>query len=202
MNDLKVVCVIQARLGNSRLPNKVLKDIKGFTMLERVQMQVLKSKMIDDIIIAAADVELNDYKLNGVYFFCDTSIDENDVLKRTYEASMCRGADIVVRVTSDCPLVNPELIDLMIAVAIKEDLPYLSIEGLEGVFGEVFGFNQLKIANRCAVIKHEREHVTPYIKAMSKEMENKRMYLDGYKLSIDTGDDLEKVIKLVDIIDN
>ena len=158
--------------------------------------------MIDCIVIAANNPELNDYKLKGVKFFCDTSIDENDVLKRTYEAAALYGADIVVRVTSDCPLVNYELIDLMVAVAIKENLPYLSIDGLEGIFGEVFGFNQLKISNRVAITEYEREHVTPYIKSMVDEMQPKRMYLDGYKLSVDTPNDLERVVELVNIIDN
>ena len=201
MNKMNVVCIIQARLGNNRLPGKVLKIINNKSMLERVQSQVMKCKLVDTIIIAAHDPELIDHKMKQIEFFCDPSIDETDVLKRTHEAASLYDADIIVRVTSDCPLVNSELIDIMIAIAIKEDLPYLSIDGLEGVFGEIFGYNQLKIANTNAITQHEREHVTPYIKSMAKEIVNKRMYLDGYKLSVDTESDLEHIKTLTDILE-
>lgn len=194
---MKIIAVIQARLSSTRLPGKVLMGVGETTMLNRVQTQILKSKLINNIVIASDDKELKCEVIDGVSFYYNPSINTADVLKRTYESVKGHSPDIVARVTSDCPLVIPELIDLMIATAIKFDVPYMGIRDLEGIFGEVFSFKMLESANRIAVTDYEREHVTPYIKSMVENVEGKRMYLNDYKFSVDTQTDLDNVCGLL-----
>ena len=197
----KVVCIIQARLGSTRLPRKVLNELNGKIMLERVIDGVKKAKTVDVIIIASdnADIihELSDQQLKGVKFFSDTRITEHDVLTRYYHAAKAHHADVIVRVTSDCPLIIPELIDYAVAIRHINNETYVGVEGVEGIFGEVFTMESLEEAFKCADDSYDREHVTPYIKRTHIPK-----YVGNYKLSVDTPNDIDFVSKIIKLIEN
>ena len=198
---MRIIGVIQARLSSTRLPGKVMMKIdEDITILKRVQAQVLKSKLINNVVVVSDDKELNTEMLNGVSFFYNSDIPTSDVLKRTYEGVKSFDPDIIVRITSDCPLIIPELIDIMIITAIKKDVPYMGIRGLEGIFGEVFSFKALETADKVAITGYEREHVTPYIKSMVKSIETKGIYLDDYKFSVDTINNLNNISELIKLL--
>lgn len=164
-----VVAIIQARMGANRLPGKPLMLIKGKPMLWHLIERLHRSKLVDKIIIATT-VNPKD---KAIVDFADRySIPvmrgkEEDVLDRFYEAAKKVKADTIVRVTADCPLLDPEIVDEVIAEYLKGGYDYVTNTLLytypDGLDVEVFSFNALKRAHREAKSKAEREHVTPYI---------------------------------------
>jgi spore coat polysaccharide biosynthesis protein SpsF (cytidylyltransferase family) len=166
----RVVVIIQARMGSTRLPGKVLKDINGKPMLWHVIDRVMKSKKTDLIVVATTTKE-EEYPIleisrdTGIEVFCGN---EWDVLDRYYKAAVKFSADIIVRVTSDCPLVDPNIIDNFIDYYFTNtDYDYLGVGKHSlcpnGVGCEVFSFEALKMAWTESKWFSEREHVTPYI---------------------------------------
>jgi spore coat polysaccharide biosynthesis protein SpsF len=162
--------IIQARSTSSRLPKKVLKPLpfnSSITVLEQVIRRVKKSKLLDEIIVATteSDKEIVEIakKENVKYFIGD----EKDVLSRYYFAAKENNLDTVVRITSDCPCIDWELIDKTIEKFLKEKIDYISntTEGKlpRGLDVEVLTFKALEKAYLNAKEKFEREHVTPYI---------------------------------------
>lgn len=110
---MRVVAIIQARMGSTRLPGKVMKDLCGDTVLARVVHRTRRAQLLDEVVIAttikpADDVITRECERLGVACFRG---DEADVLDRYYQCALEYKADAVVRVTSDCPLIDPELID-------------------------------------------------------------------------------------------
>jgi len=110
---VRVVAIIQARMGSTRLPGKVLKDLAGETVLARVVKRTRRATLLDEVVVAtttqpADDVIVRECEQLGVAYFRG---DEADVLDRYYRAAQRFAADAVVRITSDCPLIDPELID-------------------------------------------------------------------------------------------
>ena len=115
---MNIVCIIQARVGSSRLPNKIFLDLEGKPVLARVIERLQNSKFINKIVVASPDKEGDDkiedfihdnYKDVGVY-----RGSENDVLDRYYRAARIYKADVVMRITSDCPLIDPKVADKVI----------------------------------------------------------------------------------------
>ena len=166
-----VVVIIQARMGSSRLPGKVLMDISGKPMLWHVINRVKKSKKIDLIVVATTteDEEYPILKLSrdiGVETFLGN---EEDVLDRYYQAAKKFNADIIVRVTSDCPIVDPDIIDMFVDYYLDNstNFDYIGVgkDSLcpNGVGCEVFSFKALHKAWLESKLLSEREHVTPYI---------------------------------------
>ena len=200
-NNQRTVCIIQARLGSTRLPGKVLDNINGKIMLDRVLDRVRRAKTIDTIVIASDNStivhKMTDKQLKDIKYFSDTKIPNNDVLSRYYHAAMAHHADIIVRVTSDCPLIMPELIDYAVAIRHINNETYVGVEGVEGIFGEVFTMKSLEEAFKCADNNYEREHVTPYIKRTHIPK-----YVGNYKLSVDTPNDIDFVSKIIKLIEN
>jgi spore coat polysaccharide biosynthesis protein SpsF len=110
---VKVVAIIQARMGSTRLPGKVLKDLCGETVLARVVKRTRRAKLLDEVVVAttvqsADELIVRECERLGVACFRG---DEADVLDRYYRAAQEFSADAIVRITSDCPLIDPELID-------------------------------------------------------------------------------------------
>lgn len=166
-----IAVIIQARMGSSRLPGKVLMDISGKPMLWHVIDRVKKSKKIDNIIVATTTkseehpiLELS--KDMGVETFIGS---EDDVLDRYYNAAKEYKADIIIRVTSDCPLVDPDIIDMFVNYYLdnEDDYDYIGVGKHSlcpnGVGCEVFSFKALEKAWLESKWLSEREHVTPYI---------------------------------------
>lgn len=168
---MKVVAIIQARMGSTRLPGKVLKEINGKTLLGYQIERVKQSKSIDQIVIATTDL-MSDQPI--VDFCLSSKIDfyrgsEKDVLSRYYEAAQQYKADIIVRLTSDCPIIDPIIIDDVINHFIKKNpkVDYTS-NTLErtyprGLDTEVISFEGLKKAHEEATLERDREHVTAYL---------------------------------------
>src|SRR6187551_2737140 len=123
---MKIVAVTQARTSSTRLPAKVLMKIGNDTLLELHLKRILKSKKIDQLVVATTtnpeDVAIADIASGlGLEFYRG---DVDDVLDRFYRAVENKGADYIVRLTSDCPLIDAELIDKVIQKAIDEKLDY------------------------------------------------------------------------------
>ena len=164
----KITAIIQARVGSTRLPGKVMKDLCGKTVLAQVVARVGRAERLDNIVVATTtegrdDVVAAEAAGLGVDCFRGS---ETDVLDRYYKAAMLSGADIVVRITSDCPLYDGRLLDEMLAVYDPTACDYLSnsIERTypRGLDTEVFSFAALAKAHAEATEDYEHEHVTPY----------------------------------------
>lgn len=170
MEQANVILITQARTGSSRLPGKVLLEINEKSLLEIHLERVRKSILVDEVIVATT-TDPADYQIVnlcndlGVDVFCGS---EKDVLERYYQSALRYKPRWVVRVTSDCPLIDPQLIDAIIQCAITNDVDYCS-NGLieqfpDGQDVEVFKFKALEIAYQEAVLNSDREHVTPFIR--------------------------------------
>lgn len=169
---MKIGCIIQARSGSSRLPNKVLLPLPNNgekSVLEWVVERVKNSKLIEEIIIATTD-NAKDDKIVALSQKMDILCyrgSENHVLSRYFEAAKANNLDIIVRITSDCPCIDWQIIDQLITNHIENDNDYTSNTLVRsfphGLDAEVFNFEVLKEANECATLQSEYEHVTPYI---------------------------------------
>jgi spore coat polysaccharide biosynthesis protein SpsF len=165
---MRTVAIIQARTGSTRLPGKILKPLLGEPMLARMIERVKRAKKIDALIIATTDGAEDDETAElatklGIPVFRG---DEKDVLDRFYKAAQEAGAELVVRLTGDCPLHDPAVIDEVIEHFLSGELDYThGPENYpEGVDTEVFTFAALARAHREATLPSEHEHVTLYIR--------------------------------------
>lgn len=166
---MKIGAVIQARMGSTRLPGKVLRDLKGMTVLEHVVRRVRSAKAVPHLVVATT-TESSDDPI--VRLCCDLGIDcyrgsGDDVLDRFYRAAVEYGLDVVVRVTADDPFKDPDVIDRAVQEFLSGNFDYVSntIQPTypEGLDIEVFSFDSLRTAHSQASLPSEREHVTPYI---------------------------------------
>ena len=167
---LNTVLVTQARLGSTRLPNKVMLEINKKSLLE-IHLERLKlAKEIDKIIVATTTNNSDEliYNKSIKLGFDSYRGSEENVLDRFYKAVKNYNPKWIVRVTSDCPLIDPILIDNVIKFVKKSDKDYGSNVLIEhfpdGQDIEVFKFSALKQAWEKAILKSELEHVTPYIR--------------------------------------
>lgn len=167
---MRVVAIIQARMGSSRLPGKTLADICGKPLLLRIMERVRAARKVHEVVLATT-IQPEDRPLleltrrHGLRGYAG-SVD--DVLDRFYQAARLAGADAVVRITADDPFKDPQVIDLIVARLLDDSrLDYVSntIEPTfpEGLDVEAFRFSALEKAWREAMLASEREHVTPYI---------------------------------------
>lgn len=166
-----VLAIIQARMGSTRLPGKVLIPVAGTPLLEHIIERVKRSRLIDRIVVATTTKE-QDKSIIAMAHKCNADTfagSEEDVLDRFYKAADEYRADIVVRITADDPFKDPQVIDKVIScyLELKGDIDYVSntIKPTypEGLDVEVFSFESLKRAWREAKDPFDREHVTPYI---------------------------------------
>ncbi len=166
---MRVVAIIQARMGSTRLPGKVLKDLAGATVLERVVSRLRRCRLVSKVVVAtslekADDLILNECQRIGTDGFRGS---EQDVLDRYYRAAQQAEAEVVVRITSDCPLIDPEVSDKTIQKFLAERPDYAS-NALErtyprGLDTEVMTFAALESAWNEARQTYQREHVTPFL---------------------------------------
>lgn len=205
---LKVVGIIQARTGSTRLPGKVLLEVAGRPLLQHVIDRVLAARLIKEVIVATTTKQADDAILTlakraGVGVFRGS---EDDVLERYYQAAQACGADVVVRVTSDCPLADPQTLDQVILRFLDaQRQPYCAdyvSNNLERTFplgldAEAFSFLALERAQKEARTPYEREHVTPYIREaeVGFRLLNLRhpWDLSFHRWTVDTAEDLTLV---------
>ncbi|MCL4149215.1 UNVERIFIED_CONTAM: hypothetical protein GTU68_025631 [Idotea baltica] len=208
---MKVTVVTQARSNSTRLPNKVLLKIQDKTLLQIHLGRISSAKNVDEIIVASTR-NIDDDKIENLakrFGYKVSRGSEEDVLDRFYQAVKLTKPDYVVRLTSDCPLIDPVLLDEMIVKAKERKLDYytnvLEEQYPDGQDIEIFTFNALEKAWKAAKLKSEREHVTSYIRNNSSykggklfESDNHRLDEDFNKvrLTVDEPKDLE-VIKIL-----
>lgn len=166
-----IAAVVQARMGSTRLPGKTLADVAGRPMLGRLVERAARIPGLQGVVIATTDRPADEAILTfaareGLPAYAGS---ETDVLDRVYRAARRHGVSVVVRVTPDCPLLDPAVSGLVLArfLAAAGALDYVSNTQPptfpDGLDTEVFGIEALARAWREAVLPSEREHVTPYL---------------------------------------
>jgi spore coat polysaccharide biosynthesis protein SpsF len=197
---MKTVAIIQARAGSTRLPGKILADIGGATMLERVASRVSRISGLSEILIAtstqpADDAVQAEARRLGIPSFRGS---EDDVLDRFWQAARSRKADCVVRITADCPLLDPEVSAEVVQSFVSQSPDYAS-NTLErtyprGLDTEVVSVTALERAWREAREPYQRAHVTPYFYQHPElfrllSVKGAKDFSDG-RWTVDTADDL------------
>lgn len=204
---MKIVAIIQARMNSSRLPGKVMLLLGKDSVLTNVIKNVNKSKRINSIIVATSDSILDDtIEFEATKNHVDTYRgSENNVLMRYYFAAIQTGADIIVRITSDCPFIDASLIDKTIDTFIENDFGIVTNAGIydelrtypRGLDVEVFGFDSLESAYKNAQKKYEMEHVTPYIyENFTKYIVRNDFDYSSYRVTLDTLEDFTLLTKI------
>lgn len=166
---MKIGAIIQARTSSTRLPQKVLKELpygSGVTVLQQVIRRLRRAEKLDEIIVATTtDKEdtavIKIAKKEKVLWFRG---DKEDVLSRYYLAAKEYSLDIITRITSDCPCIDPTIVDIVIKKHLRTNSDYTSNNGCPcGLDTEVINFVALEKAFMNSSYDFEREHVTPYI---------------------------------------
>lgn len=205
---MKNVVIMQARVNSSRLKAKVLKEIKGKTILEHDIERIKQAKKVDEIIIATTKNRVDDAivdvaKKCGVRYFRGS---EDDVLERYYQAAKEFDVQHIIRITSDCPLIDPFIIDEVIQKYeemnpdIITNVPneWEKMTYPRGLDLEIFSFDWLEKAYLEATSKYDREHVSPYIYDNAKERYYHRYSKDysKYRWTLDTPEDWQVIEKI------
>lgn len=200
------LALIQARMSSTRFPGKVLEDLSGHPLLWHVVNRVRQAKRVDRIVVATTDRSVDD----PIVRFCEQAEigyfrgSEPDVLDRFYRAAKANAADIVIRITADCPLIDPAVVDKVIARFEQGDCDYVSntvrYTYPDGLDTEVFSFVALERAWQEASKPSEREHVTPYLYAGRFKTANveseKPVSPTQYRWTVDHPADLQFVRKI------
>ena len=202
---MKIVALVQARMGSTRLPNKVMKVVKGKPMIQHLLERLTLSKEIDQICVASSEDRQNDVLqafVESIGFVC-TRGSEKDVLSRFFDSAKALNADVVVRITGDCPLVDFELVDKCIKEFKAAKVDYFSNvmppTYPDGLDIEVFSFEALSKAHSEATSFFDREHVTPYLRnseSITKARMTNAEDLSSLRWTVDDPEDL-LVIKAV-----
>jgi spore coat polysaccharide biosynthesis protein SpsF len=205
----KIVCIIQARIGSTRLPGKVMKKIRGETILYYVVERVKQSKLIDQIIVATTinqqdDVIVKEAERLNVNSFRGS---EEDVLSRYYHAAKKYNADIIVRITSDCPLIDPEMADIVIKKHVDNKADYtanvIKRTYPRGLDTETFNFDILEDSYQNADKDYQKEHVTEYITEHPEKFKLQNVEAIGklkrpdIRITLDTKEDFELIEKII-----
>jgi spore coat polysaccharide biosynthesis protein SpsF len=208
---MKIGAIIQARMSSTRLPGKVMADIAGKPLLEWVIRRTKQAKSVSLVMVATSDGSRDDV----IERFCERTRtacfrgSEQDVLDRYYQSAKSFSPDAVVRITADCPLIDPMVIDTVVRVFQESNYDYASntIEATypDGLDTEVFSYRVLEHAWREARAKSEREHVTPFIWKHPelfrlRNVENNRN-LSELRWTVDTPQDLEFVRRVYEYLE-
>jgi glutamate-1-semialdehyde aminotransferase/spore coat polysaccharide biosynthesis protein SpsF (cytidylyltransferase family)/predicted dehydrogenase len=198
--DGPVVAIIQARMGSSRLPGKSLADIEGRPMLWRVIERVKRATLVDRVVVATSGAAADDAieKMCGEIGVPCYRGSENDVLDRFYHTARAEKAGQVVRITADCPLIDPEVIDRVVRRFQRGDLDYASNAMIrtypDGLDTEICSFLALERAWHESTKSSEREHVTPYLRSgkfRTANVENdSTSFYQHYRWTVDEAQDL------------
>jgi len=201
-----ILAILQARTSSTRLPGKVLLDVLGKPMIIRQIERIKYAKNIDKLVVATSneveDLELIEVcKNNKIEFFCG---DLNNVLKRFYDCALQYKPDNIVRLTGDCPLIDPEIIDKVIKFHLDGNFDYtsnvLNSHYPDGLDVEIFNFKSLKISDEKAQLQSQKEHLTQYI------LSNKQDFKIGFfyegknrselRWTVDNKEDFDLITKI------
>jgi spore coat polysaccharide biosynthesis protein SpsF len=209
---MKVVAIIQARMNSTRLPGKILYTVLDKALLTYQIERVKRARLIDEIIVATTTNEGDEPIVElcrelGLSYYRGSEL---DVLSRYYEAATAIGASIIVRLTSDCPVIDPYTVDRVIAHYIfhSKEVDYVSNvlkrSYPRGMDTEVFSIEALRIAHHETTLQHDREHVTPY---MYNHPERFRLESIRYasnqshhRWTVDTLEDFQLITKLIETL--
>jgi spore coat polysaccharide biosynthesis protein SpsF len=209
---MNITAIVQARMGSTRLPGKVLMDLGGETVLARVVNRLRRASQNREIVIATSDSSNDD----AIVRECDRLRvscfrgSEHDVLERYWQAAEQFRCDVVVRVTSDCPLIDPDVVDEVTTACITKqadlacnEFPRTFPRGLDV---EVLTIETLRRAQGMSDQSYQREHVTPVIyerpdlfSVISVQTEPD---LSHYRWTLDTGEDLALIRAIYDHFEN
>lgn len=207
--NCKVVAIIQARMGSSRLPGKILLDLAGEPMLVRVVNRVCRAQTVDEVVIATTTEPAD----QAIAVLCADRGwpcfrgSEEDVLDRYYQAARAHGAEVVVRITSDCPLIEPEVIDRIVGEYLDRRptvqyasnfLPRRTFP--RGLDVEILGSDLLQWLWQQDQNPASREHVTEYV-CQHHEQFNIHCVVNEADLSalrwtVDTSEDFELIRRI------
>ena len=201
---MKIVAIVQARMGSTRLPGKVLKKIVGIPALEILLARLSRSELISEICVATSHNTENDQLCNAIEEIGYRVIrgSETDVLQRFWDAAAATSADIIVRITGDCPMIDPSLVDEAVQIFLNSDADYVSNVDPptfpDGLDIEVFSMQALSIARLSATSDYDREHVTPFILNGNFKRINLKNAIDTseLRLTLDEPDDLDLLRKV------
>ncbi|MDO8620290.1 MAG: glycosyltransferase family protein [bacterium] len=202
--------LIQARMGSTRLPGKSMKLLSGKPLLWHVVARCKRAKKADVVVVATSRNSEDD----AILKFCASENipcyrgSHDNVLSRYYETAKHLGAETIIRITSDCPLIDPALIDQCIEAFEKGGVDYVSNVNPvrtfpRGLDVEVFSFNALSRAHKEATADYEREHVTPYLWqnknnqfTIGEPIVATSSYLRPYRLCVDYQEDFDVVERI------
>lgn len=202
---MRTVAIVQARMGSTRFPNKVMRPISGTPMIQLLLERLSRAKLIDQIVLATSLDVRNQPLIEHVrklgYEVYQGS--EHDVLDRYYQAAVPLRPDAIIRITGDCPLIDPELVDAAISVFQQGGVDYVSNTTPpsypDGLDVEAFSFAALVRAWNEAKQPYEREHVTPYIKQSGEFRLLNLVYAEdcsSERWTVDEPEDFEVVEKV------
>lgn len=164
---MNVVAIIQARMSSTRLPGKVLMELAGMPVLEHVVSRIESCKTVQKVVVATSTDESDD----AIERWCESlgvacyrgSL--NDVLDRYYQAAIQSNADAIVRITADCPAIDPTIVDEVVSAYLAGGYEFFGLSGdfPDGLDCTVFAFSAIERAWKEAQLPSEREHVGPYI---------------------------------------
>jgi spore coat polysaccharide biosynthesis protein SpsF len=202
----KSTVMIQTRIGSSRLPNKVLELIENQAMISHVINRVKKIKNIDQIILITTTQSedkqlLNIAKEHDIQYF-QGSVD--DVLDRHFQCAVIFNADPIIRITSDCPLIDPEVSSKILEYYLQNNYDYVSNTITptypDGLDTEIFSFKALSKAHIESNLPSEREHVTTYFTKNPKKFRIKNfpntVDLSKFRWTVDRTQDLDFVRRI------
>jgi glutamate-1-semialdehyde 2,1-aminomutase len=197
--SIKIVAIVQARMDSTRLPDKVLKSVVNRPMIELLLARLSQSSELDEIIVATSKDPTNDRLqtvVESLGFKCIRG-SENDVLNRYYMAAKSVSADVIVRITGDCPFVDPILVDQCVREFKRSGVDYLSntnpVTYPDGLDVEVISFASLEQANNETYSEFDKEHVTPFIRntnTFSKLSISHTQDLSNLRWTVDEPEDL------------
>ncbi len=206
----KIVIIVQARMTSTRLPGKVLKEVLGKPLLAYQLERLRRVRLADEIVLATTINQTDDVLAafavqEGIACYRGG---EQDVLDRYYQAAVIAKADVVVRVTSDCPLLDPGIVDQVIQNYCEPpQVDYvsntLSRTYPRGLDVECFSFAALQAAWEKAGQAYEREHVTPYLyqqDVFSKKEVKAEADYSSYRWTVDTSEDFQLICLLLEEI--
>ena len=204
---MKIIAIVQARMKSKRFPNKAMKMVNGTPLIELLLNRLKNSKEVSQVIVATSydpeNAPLIDY-VKGLGFTCEQGSDKN-VLERFFNVAKKHNADAVVRVTGDCPLIDPNLLDECVRLFKKEKVDYFSNSNPptypDGLDVEVIKISALEIAFKNSSSSFEQEHVTPHILQSNdfvKSVKKHNKDLSDLRWTVDEPSDFQVIKNIFD----
>ena len=214
-----IVAIVQARMGSTRLPGKILNSIQGMPMLWHIVNRLNKVDEIDKVVIATSNLPTDDpvYQMTKKYGISCFRGSESDVLMRFFNAAVIAKANHVIRITGDCPLVDPPTVSKLIKLYLDGNYDFCGVAcgaGVakekninrfpDGLDAEIFSFKILSEVNNKANTILQREHVTPFIWQNNKSYKQGSLYSDfdysDLRLTVDNKEDFDFVNWIYDML--